>query len=256
MPWIALQQVGNRVAGFVGEPRRVSELHGKDLLPQLLLVWREEWRMASKHLIEQAPQSPLVHGLILRRTLPHLGRPIGRGAASGFQQLLKLHLCTPAKVADLQLTAGRHQHVLELQVAVYPGVAVHPLHTLGNLLEVECRLLLSQATTRCLLHNAPQGPPLAILQEHVEVGAVVERGDEAQDVGMAKPLVDPDLPLRLVHHVPDAELVLLHTLQRKELSILAAAHQTDHGKGTLSQQILAHGLVLRQEVLGQCLRVA
>mmetsp|Transcript_101433 Transcript_101433/g.282319 ORF Transcript_101433/g.282319 Transcript_101433/m.282319 type:complete len:267 (+) Transcript_101433:734-1534(+) len=256
VPWLALKQRCDGMAGLVGEPRRIGKLHCKDPLPQFVLIRRKEGRMTGQHLIKYATEGPLVHSLVLWRALPHLWCPISCGATRGLQQLLNLNFCTPTKIANLHLVSGCDQHVLELEVPVYPRMAVHPLHASDHLLEVKGRLTLRQSAVGCLRYKLPHGPPFAILEQHVAICVILEEPFEPQYVWVLQLLVHPHLPFGLIHHVPNLELVLLKALQGKIFAGPAVAHQPDHSEGALPQWLITHRLMFAEELSRQGVRIA
>mmetsp|Transcript_8919 Transcript_8919/g.26422 ORF Transcript_8919/g.26422 Transcript_8919/m.26422 type:complete len:373 (+) Transcript_8919:906-2024(+) len=236
-----LQQAVDDVAGLVREPRREGVLRLRHLLHELLrgsARHADEGRVAGEHLVEQHAQAPEVHGEAVALVQEDLGghvvqRPT-RGGPDGAPLLGQVG--APAKVGDLGAEAVAQEDVVRLQVAVDAALAVQVGDALQDLAVEPAGGRLGQPPGWVPPHQPQEAAVGGELQQHVDVGVVLQEVVEPEDVRVPHAALELHLPVHLLRHVANEERVLLHDLERQHGAGAAVVDPPHEGDGALAQE--------------------
>mmetsp|Transcript_24980 Transcript_24980/g.60132 ORF Transcript_24980/g.60132 Transcript_24980/m.60132 type:complete len:362 (-) Transcript_24980:88-1173(-) len=234
LPRILLQQLPDQIPSVVRHPPRPPYIHPLNPPVRRAVALRLERRHPHQKLVQEHPQRPRIHLLVVLAPLDHLGGQIVEGAAQRVPTGGR-GVDAPSEVGDLNVVVRTQQQILRLDVAMDDVLRMTVLHGRAQVAdEARGRAFRELPARRELLVKFA---PRAVFQNEVYILVVVEVTVHSQYVTMAQMGLDLDLATQLVFHAALEELSLGEDLEGDDVLGTAFPGEVD-----LAELAAAQGL--------------
>mmetsp|Transcript_21606 Transcript_21606/g.44583 ORF Transcript_21606/g.44583 Transcript_21606/m.44583 type:complete len:271 (-) Transcript_21606:618-1430(-) len=224
LPWILLQQLGNQILGIFRHPTRPPNIHSRDSPIRHCLRLGLKGRTSHQKLVQQHPQRPRVHLLIVLLSLDHLrGKVVQRPAHGVPPRSRRVH--TPPEIRNLDIVVRPEKQILRLDIPVNDVLRMAVTKRLTE---------IANELGRRPLRKPPLGSePLVqlsartVLQNQIDVLIVVEIAVHPQDVLVPQMRLDFDLAAQLVFAPVAEELRFREAFEGHDVFGASLAGQVD-----------------------------
>lgn len=205
---IHLQEVAQQILQITTEMRRKANLARHDLLVNLYRLIGKERRITGRHFVDEHSERPPVHRFIVALAQNDLRRQIlGRAAQRPGPSL---HAFRKPEIRHLQVALVVDQQVLRLQIPIDQVQIVQILKGEHNLGGIEARMGLREAAD--LAQMREHLTARHVLEDHVEIGVVLEVILEADEKRKGDGLQDAFLVQRVLDLLEFDDLLLVEDL--------------------------------------------